>query len=66
LAASIRVIGSRQHRFRARRNGVDPGVIDSILGWAPLTVQDKYYVAVVTADLHRAILKLYVDDPPGI
>jgi hypothetical protein len=46
LAASIRVIGSRQHRFRARRNGVDPGVIDSILGWAPLTVQDKYYVAV--------------------
>ena len=37
-----------------------------MLGWAARTVQDKYYVAVVTADLHRAILKLYVDDPLGI
>jgi integrase len=60
------------HHFRKtcatslRRNGVDPGVIDSMLGWAARTVQDKYYVAMMTADLHRAILKLYVDDPLGI
>jgi hypothetical protein len=57
LAASIRVIGQGAS-VQGRRNGVDPRVIDSILGWAPLTVQDKYHVAVVSADLHRAILKL--------
>jgi len=60
------------HHFRKttatslRRNGVDPGVIDAILGWAARNVQDRYYVAVVDADLHKAILKLYADDPLGI
>jgi len=34
-----------------------------MLGWAPRNVQDRYYIAVMDADLHRAILKLYVDDP---
>lgn len=60
------------HHFRKttatslRRNGVDPGVIDAILGWAARNVQDRYYVAVVDADLHKAILKLYADDALGI
>jgi len=60
------------HHFRKtaatslRRNGVDPGIIDTIFGWAARNIQDRYYVAVVDADLHAAILKLYADDPLGV
>jgi integrase len=60
------------HHFRKtaatslRRNGVDPLLIDSIFGWAARNVQDKYYVGVVDDDLHKAISKLYADDPLGI
>jgi integrase len=49
-----------------RRNGVDPFLIDTICGWAARNVQDKYYVTVTPEDVHKAILKLYVDDPLGI
>jgi integrase len=65
-------LGYGFHHFRKtaatslRRNGVDPGIIDAIFGWAARNVQDRYYVAVVDADLHKAILKLYADDPLGI
>lgn len=46
-----------------RRNGVDMGVIDRIMGWAPRTVFRRYYDNVADGELHRAILKLYADDP---
>jgi integrase len=60
------------HHFRKtaatslRRNGVDPLLIDTICGWAARNVQDKYYVTVTPEDVHKAILKLYEDDPLGI
>lgn len=59
------------HHFRKttatslRRNGVDPGIIDKILGWSARSIQDKYYVTHSGADLHKAILRLYADDPLG-
>jgi integrase len=46
-----------------RRNGVDSGVIDRIMGWAPSSIFRRYYDNVADAELHRAILKLYADDP---
>lgn len=46
-----------------RRNGVDTGVIDRIMGWAPRTVFRRYYDNVADHELRRAILRLYADDP---
>jgi integrase len=46
-----------------RRNGVDTGLIDRIMGWAPSSIFRRYYDNVADAELHRAILKLYADDP---
>lgn len=45
------------------RNGVADRVIDRIMGWARSTVRDRYYVQVAPEELHRGILRLYVDDP---
>jgi integrase len=45
------------------RNGVRPDVIDRIMGWQPRSIRDRYYVVTQLDDLHRAILKLYLDDP---
>lgn len=47
------------------RNGVPPDVIDRIMGWAPAGVRARYYINVPIDDLHRAILRLYADDPLG-
>jgi integrase len=46
-----------------RRNGVDSGVIDRIMGWAPSSIFRRYYDNVADDELHRAILRLYADDP---
>lgn len=46
-----------------RRNGVDGGVIDRIMGWAPKSVFRRYYDNVADSELQRAILRLYSDDP---
>lgn len=46
-----------------RRNGVDTGVIDRIMGWAPRSVFRRFYDNVADAELKRAILRLYADDP---
>lgn len=46
-----------------RRNGVDSGVIDRIMGWAPASIFRRYYDNVADDELHRAILQLYRDDP---
>lgn len=45
------------------RNGVEERLIDRIMGWAAASVRDRYYVNVAAEELHRAILKLYADDP---
>lgn len=45
------------------RNGAEERIIDRIMGWAPSTVRGKFYVNVAEAELHRAILRLYADDP---
>lgn len=45
------------------RNGVAERIIDKILGWAPRTVRDRYYVNVADWELKTGILKLYADDP---
>jgi integrase len=46
-----------------RRNGVDTGVIDRIMGWAPRSVFRRYYDNVADIELKRGILRLYADDP---
>lgn len=46
-----------------RRAGVDTGVIDRIMGWAPRSVFRRYYDNVAGVELKRAILRLYADDP---
>lgn len=46
-----------------RRNGVDSGVIDRIMGWAPSSIFRRYYDNVADTELRRAILRLYADDP---
>jgi integrase len=46
-----------------RRNGVDTGVIDRIMGWAPRSVFRRYYDNVADVELKRGILRLYADDP---
>lgn len=46
-----------------RRNGVDSGVIDRIMGWAPSTIFRRFYDNVADDELQRAILRLYADDP---
>jgi integrase len=45
------------------RNGVAENIIDRIMGWSARTVRDRYYVNVAPEELHRAILRLYADDP---
>jgi integrase len=45
------------------RNDVPERIIDRIMGWAERSVRDRFYVNVATDELHRAILKLYADDP---
>lgn len=45
------------------RNGVRDELIDRIMGWSPDTVRGKFYRSIATPELHRAILKLYADDP---
>ena len=44
-------------------NGVPGDTIDKILGWSPRSVRTRYYQAVADAQLQRAILQLYRDDP---
>lgn len=46
-----------------RRNEVDEVLIDRIMGWAPRGVQRRYYLNVADAQLQKAILRLYADDP---
>lgn len=46
-----------------RRNGVDQTLRDRIMGWAPRDISFRHYDGVAEAELHRAILKLYADDP---
>lgn len=45
------------------RNGVSDRHIDRIMGWAKPDVRERYYMNVAEPELHRAILKLYADDP---
>jgi hypothetical protein len=45
------------------RNGVEDTLIFRILGWETPSMFGKHYYAPNTADLHRAILKLYTDAP---
>ena len=44
-------------------NDVPTNLVDSILGWAPRTVQGRYYVRTAGQRLQEAILKLYASDP---
>jgi integrase len=44
-------------------NEVQESIIFAILGWAPRTVFAKHYLNVSPAMLHRAISKLYLDQP---
>jgi integrase len=46
-----------------RRNGVDESARNRIMGWGPRDVFQRYYDNVADAELHRAILRLYADDP---
>jgi len=38
-------------------------VIDLIMGWAPSSIFRRFYDNVADDELHRAILRLYADDP---
>ena len=57
------------HRFRATvqcslyEEGVREDVIDSIMGWAPRTVRQRYYGRTRDEVAHDAILRLYRSDP---
>jgi len=44
-------------------NGVAEPTIDRIMGWAPTSIYRRYYKSVADPELHRAILRLYADDP---
>jgi integrase len=44
-------------------NNVSGDVIDKIMGWAPVGIRARYYVKTKDESLHRAILRLYADDP---
>src|SRR5690348_11462503 len=44
-------------------NEVPTSLVDEILGWAPRTVRERYYVRKADRRLQEAILKLYADDP---
>lgn len=44
-------------------NGVEERLVKQILGWKPQTVMGRFYDAVSAAQLQRAILKLYANDP---
>ncbi len=46
-----------------RRNGVDLDTIDQLLGWRPASMRARRYMAFEPADMHSAILRLWVDDP---
>jgi integrase len=46
-----------------RRNGVQTEVRDRIMGWAATRTSDRFYDNVADAELQRAILRLYADDP---
>lgn len=47
-------------------NGVPEGIIDRIMGWAPRTVRDRYYVRRADDSMQTAILRLYADDVVAI
>jgi len=57
------------HRFRKTvstvlfEEGVRGELIDKLLGWAPVTIRQRYYTRVPDQDLYEAVLKLYVSDP---
>lgn len=44
-------------------NGVDTRIIDRIMGWEDGSMRRRYYTGRATPELHRAILRLYADDP---
>ena len=44
-------------------NGVVGETIDHILGWAPVSIRQRYYHVVQPEDAHAAILQLYADEP---
>lgn len=44
-------------------NGVQEGIIDRIMGWAPRTVGRRYYVRFADAAMQEGILRLYASDP---
>jgi integrase len=46
-----------------RVNGVDSTIRDAIMGWQPEGVFQRFYNNISMTELHRAILKLYADDP---
>ncbi len=46
-----------------RRNGVQREDIDNILGWAPVSIRQRYHDVPQPEDAHAAILKLYANDP---
>lgn len=46
-----------------RRNGVSQELRDRIMGWMPGGIGGRYYDNVAEPELHRAILRLYADEP---
>ena len=44
-------------------NGVQEGIIDRIMGWAPRTVRERYYVRRADESMQAGILALYANDP---
>jgi integrase len=47
-------------------NGVQEGIIDRIMGWAPRTVGRRYYIRRADDTMQEAILRLYADSPVRI
>lgn len=44
-------------------NGVQEGIIDRIMGWAPRTVGRRYYIRRADEAMQEGILRLYADSP---
>jgi integrase len=61
--------GQAFHSFRRTvtssliHNGAKAEARHKILGWQPKTIEEKHYANIAPADLHEAILKLYLDSP---
>lgn len=66
--ANVPVKGA-SHAFRKtvatnmHEQGIQTGVIDKIMGWAPRTVRDRHYIRIADHTMHQAIQTLYQNDP---